>query len=58
MRHHPQPVEDYTNAFLASFGLLLFMAFWVIATVAGFLWVVLVATGLDRAFRLIRRGRG
>lgn len=57
MRHYPEPVEDYTNAFLATFGLLLFMAFWVIATIAGFIWVVLVATGLDRSFRMIGRNR-
>ncbi|MEL6594916.1 MAG: hypothetical protein AAFQ47_03185 [Pseudomonadota bacterium] len=42
-------VENYTNAFLASSGLLLFMSFFVLA--AAFGWVVAIAVALvaDRA---------
>ena len=47
---HPEPAPDYTNAFLATFGLLLFMFFWVLAAVYGFLSVIATAFGLDRVF--------
>ena len=57
-RRYPEPAPNYTDAFLATFGLILFMAFWVIAALAGYLWVALIATGLDRSFRLIGRNRG
>lgn len=55
MQHHPEPVEDYTNAFLTTFGVIVFMALWVIAAIAGFLWVAITATALDRGFRLFLR---
>ena len=45
---HPQPVENYTDAFFAAFGVLLFMVFWAIAAMAGFLWVFLTALVIDR----------
>ena len=54
-RKHPEPAPNYTDAFLATLGLILFMAFWVIAALAGYLWVAIVATGLDRSFRLLAR---
>jgi hypothetical protein len=45
---HPQPVENHTDAFFAAFGVLLFMVFWAIAAMAGFLWVFLTALVIDR----------
>ena len=58
MRHHPEPAPNYTDAFLATLGVIFFMAFWVIAAVAGFLWVALVATTLERGFQFWGRSRG
>ncbi|MGR3468090.1 MAG: hypothetical protein ACU0CI_09430 [Shimia sp.] len=50
-QHIPKPVENYTNAFLWCFGLLLFMTAWVMAAVWGFAWVVICAAGLDMLFQ-------
>jgi len=56
-RPHPKEVEDYTGAFLASFGLLLFMVLWTIAAIAGMIWAVVTGFGLDKVIqRLPRRG--
>ena len=49
---HPGRVEDYTGAFLVTFGVILFMTFWAIAAVAGFAWVVICAILIDRLIRL------
>ena len=49
---HPGRVEDYTGAFLVTLGILLFMTFWTIAAVAGFIWVVLSAILIDRLILL------
>lgn len=54
-RPPPQPVENYTNAFLASVGVILFMGFWVLATVAGFFWVAVTAALIDWGVKLRRR---
>ena len=48
---------DFTVAFLASFGLLLFMALWVIAAVMGALVMALVAIVLDWLIQLLARLR-
>ncbi len=48
-RHHPKPVENYTDAFLATAGGILMMTFWVIAALAGYLWVAVVAWCINRA---------
>jgi hypothetical protein len=56
MSQHPiRRVEDYTDAFLASLWVLLFMAFWVIAAVFGYLWVAVSAYGLNHFFQWIGR---
>lgn len=57
MREHKVGrAENYTDAFLATLGLILFMAFWCIATVFGVVWVMVIATALDwLRSRLIRR---
>ena len=52
MRDHPQPAPHYTNAFLVTCGVTLFMAFFTLATMAGFVWVVLSAAFIDGAIRL------
>jgi len=49
-RFTPKPVENYTNAFLWSFWLLLFMTFWVMAAIWGFFVVFATAWALDRLF--------
>ena len=54
MRHRPPPrrAENYTNAFLIVLGAILFMAFWTIATLAGFVWVALTGLLIDRVIWL------
>ena len=57
---HRRPVaavEDYTNAFLATLWLFLFMSFWVIAAALGYLWVAITAYGLNEFFKWIGRRR-
>lgn len=50
MHDHNRPsAPNYTQPFLVTLGLILFMAFWTIAALAGFLWVVLTAAVIDRA---------
>jgi len=48
-------VEDYTDAFLGTLWVFLFMAFWVIAAVAGYLWVAATAYGLTQLFKWFDR---
>ncbi|MGJ8623968.1 MAG: hypothetical protein ACSHW1_14505 [Yoonia sp.] len=50
-------VENYTDAFLTTFGVILFMTLWVIAAALGYLWVVVTAYGLDHIFKWIGRLR-
>ena len=52
MRKYPGRVENYTNAFLVTLGMLLFMVFFTMAATVGFIWVVLSAALLDSVFRL------
>lgn len=57
---HRQPirrVEDYTNAFLTTLGVFLFMVFWMIAAALGYAWVAVTAYGIDHLFRWIGRLR-
>ena len=44
-------VENYTDAFLTTFGVILFMVFWMIAAALGYLWVAMTAYCLDLAFK-------
>lgn len=56
MQQYPiRRVEDYTDAFLASLWVLLFMGFWVIAAAFGYLWVAATAYGLNHLFKWIGR---
>ncbi len=50
-------VEDYTDAFLVTFGVILFMSFWVIAAAFGYIWVAITAYALDQLFQWIGRRR-
>mgnify|MGYP001549560865 CR=1 FL=1 len=52
-RPPPKPVENYTDAFLVSFGVILFMAFCVISVVVGFLWAMITGYVIDRVIRII-----
>lgn len=52
---HSGQAPDYTDAFLVSAGVVLFMTFWMIAVLAGHLWVWLTATALDVGIRRLRR---
>ncbi len=47
MRYYPRRVENYTNAFLVTCGLILFMAFWTLAAIKGIVWVLLTAALMD-----------
>lgn len=57
-RPPPKPVEDYTNAFLVSFGVVLFMVLWLIAAVAGFVWVLVTGYAVNRVIRFIETRKG
>ena len=60
MRKYPGRVENYTNAFLVTLGVLLFMVFFTMAATIGFIWVILSAALLDSIFRMAEarlRGR-
>ncbi len=46
--HHPQEVEDFTNAFLASFGVIVFMVLFAIWAVAGLVFAALFSWIADR----------
>jgi len=56
-QHSIRSVENYTDAFLTTLGVLLFMAFWIIAAAFGYLWVAISAYGLDHFFKWIGRLR-
>lgn len=54
---YPKPVENYTDAFLATAGGILVVAFWVIAALAGYLWVALTAWSINRGITWLARAR-
>ena len=55
---HPGVVEDYTNAFLVSAGVLLFLGLAVIWAVWGFIVAGLTSLGADRLINVdLRRAR-
>ncbi len=52
-------VENYTNAFLVTCAGILFMAFFTLAAVKGFVWVVLSAALIDGLIKFgASRSRG
>lgn len=52
MRRYPQRVENYTNAFLVTTGIILFMAFFTLAATVGIIWVMLTAALIDSGVRI------
>ena len=54
-RRPVEAVEDYTNAFLATLWVFLFMSFWVIAAALGYVWLAVTAYGLNEFFKWIGR---
>jgi hypothetical protein len=53
---HPKAVENYTDAFLCSFGLLIFMGLFTLAAIFGFFWAIMAALTLNLGITyLIRR---
>lgn len=52
-----EAVEDYTDAFLTTLGVFLFMVFWMIAAALGYAWVAITAYCIDTAFKWIGRLR-
>ena len=47
-RKHIEPVQDYTKAFLYSFGVLLFVVLFLIASIWGFIASLIGSWVLDR----------
>lgn len=56
-RDHPGRVEDFTDAFLVSFGVLLFIMLWTVNIVLGFIWALTSAYGCDKLVSRINRRR-
>lgn len=50
-------VENFTNAFLVTLGVTLFMSFWVIAAAFGYIWMIATAYGINQFFHWIGRRR-
>jgi len=48
-------VENYTDAFLTTLGVFLFMVFWMIAAALGYAWVAVTAYVIDHLFKWIGR---
>jgi len=55
--NHPQSVENYTDAFLGSVWLLLFMVFFVMTAFAGIFWALLTALSLNLGITYLVRRR-
>jgi len=55
--NHPKAVENYTDAFLGTLGLLLFMIFFVIASFAGIIWALITGFVLNRGITYLLRRR-
>lgn len=49
---HPTPVEDYTNAFLASFGVIVFMLLFAIWAIWGLIVAGVISWVADRLMTL------
>lgn len=56
-KQHPGRVEDFTDAFLVSFGVVVFMALWTVNVLIGFIYALLVAYGGNKIMTLIHRRR-
>ncbi|MEL6610091.1 MAG: hypothetical protein AAFO58_06420 [Pseudomonadota bacterium] len=49
----PKRVENYTNAFLVSAGMLTFFSLWVLAAAIGFIGMVVTAVAIDTVLKVI-----
>lgn len=49
---HPTPVEDYTNAFLATFGVIVFMVLFAIWAIWGLIVAGVISWVADRLMTL------
>lgn len=58
MYRYPNRVENYKTPLLWMVGGLMFMSFWTIASVAGVLWVMLSAAGIELGLRMLGARRG
>ena len=56
--NHPKEVEDYTTAFLASFGVLVFMALFAIWAIWGLIMAGIVSWLADRLMTIDFRKSG
>lgn len=57
---HRQPireVQNYTDAFLTTVGVCLFVVFWMIAAALGYLWVAVTAYCIDHLFKWFGRAK-
>lgn len=55
--NHPKAVENYTDAFLCTLGLLIFMIFFIMTVFVGFFWVLLTALTLNLCITYLSRRR-
>lgn len=53
--NHPRAAENYTDAFLWSIGLILFMVFFVMTAFVGILWALLTSIALNRGITALVR---
>lgn len=49
--------DDYTDAFLVTLGVLLFISFWMIAAAYGYVWLAVTAYSIDHGIKWIGRRR-
>ena len=52
-RRYPGEAPDFTNAFLWSFAMIVFMALFAIVALFGFVWMLATAWCADRLMRRI-----
>lgn len=57
MTRRPIPAPNYTNAFLATFGLLLFIVLCALAMIGGLVLVAIGAVAMDLAIKRVERSR-
>ncbi|MCO4846741.1 MAG: hypothetical protein KC448_02075 [Yoonia sp.] len=57
LNDHRQPAPDYTDAFLWTFGVIIFMLLCTITAIAGYAWVAVTTLLLDRAITWIGHKR-
>ena len=56
-RRHSEPVENYTNAFLVSFGVLVFVLLWIVWALWGLVAMLSGSFSLDRVISFLGRNK-